>query len=396
MAKAARQTLLPGMDPQPSDPAPQQAAPAASAEQPPEVPQLPTHSLPAADAPASLAGQSVWVVDANSLIFQVFHALPEMTSPQGEPVSAVFGFARDMLYLLEEKKPTYFFVALDGPERTFRHDLYENYKGTRTEMPVDLVPQFAPIGRLLDGLNVPGIAVEGFEADDLLATIAHQTHELGGECFIVSADKDCRQLITDRVKVYNVRKDQLYDAAALAADWGIRPDQVVDFQALVGDSVDNVPGVPLIGPKIAAEYLQKYETLDNLLAHVDELPKGKRRDNLSTMRDQALLSRELVRLDRHVPVHVPWDAARVNGVQREALETLFSELGFRGLKEKRAIGSRGTKRSTRPSGWRGWWTSCRGSRDSRSTPKPRAFRRAGPRSWDIRSPGRTTWRITCR
>ena len=188
------------------------------------------------DAPASLAGQTVWVVDANSLIFQVFHALPEMTSPQGEPVSAVFGFARDMLYLLEEKKPDYLFVAFDGPEQTFRHELYENYKGNRSEMPVDLVPQFAPIGRLLDGLGVPGIAVEGFEADDLLATIAHQTHELGGECYLVTGDKDCRQLITDRVKVYNIRKDQMFDAAALAADWGIRPDQVVDFQALVGDS----------------------------------------------------------------------------------------------------------------------------------------------------------------
>ena len=201
-------------------------------------------------------------------------------------------------------------------------------------MPSDLVPQYEPIERMLAGLNVPVLAYDAYEADDLLATVAHRVNELGGECYIVSPDKDCRQLISDRVKVYNVRKTVIYDAAALKEDWQIRPDQVVDFQALVGDSVDNVPGVPLIGPKIAGEYLQKFDTLDQLLARADELPKGKRKDNLIAMREQALLSRELVRLDRNVPVAIDWDAARVRGVNREALVELFSELGFRGLKEK--------------------------------------------------------------
>ena len=299
------------------------------------------------DRPASLKGQTVWVVDANSLIFQVFHALPEMTSPQGEPVSAVFGFARDMVMLLEQKKPTYLFVAFDGPERTFRHELYEDYKANRDEMPDDLAPQYEPIERLLGALNVPVLAYEGYEADDLLATIAHQTNELEGECYIVSSDKDCRQLITDLVKVYNVRKDQVYDAEALKAEWGIRPDQAVDFQALVGDSVDNVPGVPLIGPKIAGEYLRKYDTLDGLLARADELPKGKRKDNVIAMREQALMSRELVRLDRHVPVRIDWDAARVRGVNREALVELFAELGFHKLKEKFAA----LPEETSPQNW---------------------------------------------
>ncbi len=281
--------------------------------------------------PASLKGQSVWVVDANSLIFQVFHALPEMTSPRGEPVSAVFGFTRDMLYLLEQKRPDYLFVAFDGPERTFRHEMYEDYKAHRSEMPTDLSPQYEPISRMLAALNVPVLAYETYEADDLLATIAHRVGELEGECTIVTNDKDARQLITDSIRVYNVRKDQMYDACALKADWGIRPDQVVDFQALVGDSVDNVPGVPLIGPKIAGEYLQKFDTLDALLARVEELPKGKRKDNLIAMREQALLSRNLVRLERHVPIDVDWDAARVEGVNRPALFELFNELGFHTL-----------------------------------------------------------------
>ena len=276
----------------------------------------------------------MWVVDANSLIFQVFHALPEMTSPQGEPVSAVFGFTRDMLNLLDQKKPTYLLVAFDGPERTFRHEMYEDYKAQRAEMPVDLVPQYGPIRRLLAALNVPVLEYDAYEADDLLATIAQRVIDLEGECFVVTGDKDARQLITDPVHVYNVRKDQVYDASALLVDWGIRPDQVVDFQALVGDSVDNVPGVPLIGPKIAAEYLQKYGTLDELLARVDELPKGKRKDNLITHREQALLSRELVRLERRVPIGVDWNAARVEGVDRAALFELFSELGFHNLTQR--------------------------------------------------------------
>src|SRR4029079_8042849 len=137
----------------------------------------------------------------------------------------------------------------------------------------DLVPQYEHIDRLLAALNVPTLSFDGYEADDLLATVAHITNELEGECYIVAPDKYCRQLITDRVKVFNVRKNVIYDAESLKADWGVRPDQVVDFQALVGDTVDNVPGVPLIGPKIASEYLQKFDTLDQLLARVEELPK---------------------------------------------------------------------------------------------------------------------------
>jgi DNA polymerase-1 len=331
MAKTMRQGMFPGMDAEePAASAPAQSAsnsvsPAAGAIPQVSTPPVSTERLP---VPASFAGLTVWVIDANSLIFQVFHALPEMTSPRGEPVSAVYGFTRDMLYLLEEKKPDFLLVAFDASEQTFRHELYENYKGTRSEMPVDLIPQFEPIRRLLAGMNVPVLELGGYEADDILATIAHEVNEREGECYIVTGDKDARQLITERVKVYNIRKNQMYDAAALKEDWGVRPEQVVDFQALVGDSVDNVPGVPLIGPKIASEYLQRYDTLDNLLEHAAELPKGKRRDNLINMREQALLSRELVRLDRHTPVDYDWAEARVCGVNSAALAALFNELGF--------------------------------------------------------------------
>ena len=138
-------------------------------------------------------------------------------------------------------------------------------------MPADLKLQIPHIRRVVDALGIPALELAGYEADDVLATVARRADESGFDCYLVTSDKDCRQLITERVKMYNIRKDQVFDAAALEADWGIRPDQVVDFQALVGDSVDNVPGVALIGPKIAAELLRKHETLEGVLDHAWEV-----------------------------------------------------------------------------------------------------------------------------
>ncbi len=281
--------------------------------------------------PDDLAGRTVWVVDAHNLIYQVFHALPEMSSPRGEPVGAVYGFARDMLHLLEEKKPDYLFCAFDMPGRTFRKDLFEGYKAQRAEMPDDLVPQIGTVQRLIHTLGIPSLGCESFEADDVMATLAVIVEKRGGQCFLVTGDKDCRQLISDRVKLYNIRKDEVIDRESLHETWGIRPDQVVDFQSLVGDSVDNVPGVPLIGPKVARELLVRFETLDNVLDHADDVSGAKRKENLKTYRDQALLSRELVRLNRDVPVAIDWHAGRVGAVDVTAARSLFEDLGFRGI-----------------------------------------------------------------
>ena len=280
--------------------------------------------------PASLAGKTVWIIDGHSLIHQVFHALPEMTSPRGEPVGAVFGFIRDLIFLIEEKKPDYLFCAFDLPGKTFRHEMYDQYKIQRPEMDADLVPQIASIRRVLQVLGIPALGCEGFEADDILATVARLTDELGGECFIVTSDKDCRQLITDRVKVFNIRKNTFIDRDVLKEDWGIAPEQVVDYQALVGDAVDNVPGVPLIGPKFARQLLEQYGTLESVLEHAGEVAGAKRKENLIKFRDQALLSRDLVRLDARVPVVIPWNIP-VGGIDRSAALGLFREFGFRSL-----------------------------------------------------------------
>ncbi len=279
--------------------------------------------------PVDLTGKTVYVIDSHSLIFQVFHAIPEMTSPDGGPVNAVYGFSRDLLFMIEQKRPDYLFAAFDLPGPTFRKELFDDYKKHRGPVPEDLIPQFQVIRQLLETLGIPVLAVERFEADDILATVARLAEQAGGECVLVTGDKDCRQLITDHVTVYNIRKNQKYTAAELKHDWGIRPDQVVDFQALVGDKVDNVPGVPLIGPKIAAELLTRFGTLDEVLDHTDEVKGAKRSQNLREGRQVAMLSRQLVKLDDQVPVEVDWQQGWLDQFDRAAAGDLFAKLGFR-------------------------------------------------------------------
>ncbi len=297
---------------------------------PPEQKQPESHE----DQPESLKDWTIYAVDSHSLIFQVFHALPEMTSPQGEPVGAVYGFVRDLLQLLETKQPDALVCAFDLPGGTFRHELYSGYKADRGSMPEDLVSQIPKIREVLAALGIPILDSPGYEADDVLATIAHECNALQGNCLIVTGDKDCRQLITDRVAIYNIRKNSVYDASHLEADWGIRPDQVVDFQSLVGDKVDNVPGVPLIGPKFAQELLAKYDNLEAVLDNAEEVSGTKRRENLTKHRDDALLSQKLVRLDTAVPVTPDWNATRVGGFDHERLAKLFQDFGFRSFAER--------------------------------------------------------------
>ncbi len=290
----------------------------------------PCNDLP---QPVDIKGWNVYIVDAHSLIFQVFHAIPEMSSPRGEQVAAVFGFVRDMLYLIEDKKPNALICAFDLSGPTFRDALFDAYKADRSEMPADLASQIPKIKNFLEAMSIPILTSEGFEADDVLATLARICDEQGANCFVVTGDKDCRQLITDRVAVYNIRKNQVFDAAALREEWGVAPDQVIDFQALVGDKVDNVPGVPGIGAKTAQQLLETYGTLDNLLEHASEIPgaKGKK---LVESREQALLSRQLVRLDTQVPVTADWDASRVGDFDHEAVTSLFADFGFRSFVDR--------------------------------------------------------------
>ncbi|HBB75863.1 MAG TPA: DNA polymerase I, partial [Planctomycetaceae bacterium] len=263
-----------------------------------------------ASADPDLTGRTVFAVDLLSRVYQLFHALPEMTAPDGTPVSVVFGLTRDLLDLVEKRRPDYLVCAMDAAGPTFRHERYGDYKANRAEMPADLVPQVPLVRRLLEVMTIPCLEQPGFEADDLLATVATRTVTAGGSCMIATADKDARQLLGDRVRLYNLRTNAPFGAEELLAEWGIAPGQVVDFLSLVGDAVDNVPGVPGIGPKTATELLRSFHTLDALLERLDEVPQPKRRQNLAAHADTARRARELIRLETTVPIEIPWDAAR--------------------------------------------------------------------------------------
>src|SRR5262245_30025718 len=312
-----RQPTLAGFD-DPSDT--EEAAPAAAPATRSKECQPPLATL-------DLTGKTVYLVDSHSLIYQVFHALPEMSGPSGQPVGAVQGFVRDVLDLIELRKADYLICAFDHGEKTFRNDIFDGYKAHRDEMPADLQLQIPIIRRFLDALGILSLAIDGYEADDILATIAHQVDAAGGRCLLVTSDKDCRQLITDRVQLYNIRKNEIFDAAALQKTWGIRPDQVVDFQSLVGDPTDNIPGVPGIGPKNAQELLTKYGTLDEVLAHASEVSGAKRKENLLNGRERALQSRELARLKTDMDIVVDWTAAAVGHFNPVAVMDLCRECG---------------------------------------------------------------------
>jgi DNA polymerase-1 len=315
----------------------------------------PMPSSPPSAAP-DLAGRSVWVIDTLSRVYQLFHALPEMTSPQGTPVAAIYGFTRDLLDIVEKKRPDYLFCALDAAGPTFRHEKFADYKANRAEMPADLVPQIPLVRRLLEVMGIPCLELAGYEADDILATIATQVTEHEGSCVLATSDKDARQLLSKYVRLLNLRTNTFMGPDELLADWGIRPDQVVDYLTLVGDSADNVPGVPLIGPKIASELLREHGTLDHLLTHPESVAGKKRQENLRTHGDAARASRELIRLELAVPIDVPWEAGRVHAPDADTLAAFLQEMGFQSLVGKarqsaaNAKQASGGQATTKPAG----------------------------------------------
>ncbi len=274
-------------------------------------------------------GETLVVVDTFSLLFQVFHAIPAMTSPQGLPTNALFGMARDLVSL-RAKKPTYLVCALDLSGPTFRHHIYPEYKSHRPPMPVDLATQIPWLEKLLAVLRLPRLAMEGFEADDIMATLATSATSRGLDTLLCTSDKDCRQLLSKHVRLYNMRKDLYFNEDDLLRDWGVTAGQVVDLQALVGDSVDHVPGAPGVGPKTAQKWLQEYGTLEGLRANLASIP-GKKGQVLQASWPQVEMSRDLVRLDTSVPIPIDWEAWRLREPDAPAAAELFRELGFRSL-----------------------------------------------------------------
>jgi DNA polymerase-1 len=270
----------------------------------------------------------LYVLDAFSMIFQVFHAIPAMAGPAGQPTNAVFGIVRDLMNLIRDRKPDYLVAAFDGAGPVFRSEIFADYKAQRAAMPDDLVPQISLIRRAFEAFRVPVLMFEGYEADDVIATITRRAEERGLDVSICTADKDARQLLSDHVRVYNLRKQEVLDPVALKKDWGVRPDQVVDVLSLSGDTVDNVPGVPGIGIKTAAKLIDEFGSLDGLLDNVAKVSGAKRKENLVAFADVARRARDLITLRTDLPLELDWDALRLSGIDVEAFRTLCVECGF--------------------------------------------------------------------
>ncbi|WP_281409401.1 5'-3' exonuclease, partial [Oharaeibacter diazotrophicus] len=290
------------------------------------------------DAPSRpvTAGDHVFLVDGSGYIFRAYHALPPLTrKSDGVPVGAVAGFCNMLWRLLKEAdhtaagvKPTHLAVVFDASSVTFRNEIYPLYKAQRPEPPEDLRPQFGLIREAVRAFNVACVEQLGFEADDLIATYTTQARAAGADVTIVSSDKDLMQLVDDKVVLLDTMKDKRLGIPEVAEKFGVTPDKVVDVQSLAGDSVDNVPGVPGIGIKTAAQLILEYGDLEGLLARAGEIKQPKRRESLIQYAEQARISRRLVELDRAVPLDHPIDGLGVRPVDGERLIAFCKAMEF--------------------------------------------------------------------
>ncbi|VAW00516.1 DNA polymerase I, partial [hydrothermal vent metagenome] len=275
----------------------------------------------------------LYLVDGSAYIFRAYHALPPLTrKSDGMPIGAVSGFS-NMLYklltdMVELHDPTHFAVIFDYSSKTFRNEIYSEYKANRPPPPEDLRPQFALVRDATRAFNAPCIEMEGYEADDLIATYAREVERQGGETVIVSSDKDLMQLVSDKTTMFDPMKNKLIGPDEVVEKFGLGPDHVVDIQALAGDSSDNVPGVPGIGVKTAAQLISEYGDLETLLARASEIKQNKRRENLIEFADQARLSKVLVTLKTDVPLTDAIDQFGVRPIDRDRLLSFLDEMEF--------------------------------------------------------------------
>src|SRR5215207_7112524 len=298
---------------------------------------MPKTSPKAAPKPVAVKalakGDHVFLVDGSGYIFRAYHALPPLNrKSDGLQVNAVLGFCNMLWKLLREmppdNRPTHLAIVFDKSEVTFRNKLYPDYKAHRGPAPDDLIPQFALIREAVRAFDLPCLEQAGFEADDLIATYVREACERGATATIVSSDKDLMQLVTDRVLMYDTMKDRRIGIAEVIEKFGVPPEKVVEVQALAGDSVDNVPGVPGIGVKTAAQLIIEYGDLDTLLARAGEIKQPKRREALLENADKARISRKLVLLDDKVELEVPLDELAVHEPDARKLIAFLKAMEF--------------------------------------------------------------------
>jgi DNA polymerase-1 len=278
-------------------------------------------------------GDHVFLVDGSSYIFRAYHALPPLNrKSDGLQVNAVLGFCNMLWKLIRDmppdNRPTHLAIIFDKSEVTFRNKLYPDYKAHRPPAPDDLIPQFGLIRDAVRAFDLPSIEQGGFEADDLIATYVREAGERGATATIVSSDKDLMQLVTEQVTMYDTMKDRRLGIAEVIEKFGVPPNKVVEVQALAGDSVDNVPGVPGIGIKTAAQLITEYGDLETLLTRASEIKQPKRRESLIEHAEKARISRQLVLLDDKVALDVPLDELAVHEPDARKLIAFLKAMEF--------------------------------------------------------------------
>ncbi|WP_404322467.1 DNA polymerase I [Cytobacillus firmus] len=278
------------------------------------------------------------LIDGNSIAYRAFFALPLLNNDKGIHTNAVYGFTMMLQRILEDEKPTHLLVAFDAGKTTFRHKTFSEYKGGRQKTPPELSEQFPYIRELLDAYGISRYELENYEADDIIGTLSLHAEKDGYEVKVISGDKDLTQLSSDSVTVSITRKGitdiEEYTPAHIEEKYGITPDRIIDMKGLMGDSSDNIPGVPGVGEKTALKLLKEFGTLEELLESVDEVSGKKLKEKLEEFRDQALMSKELATITREAPVEIKIEDIEYEGFEKEKVINIFKELGFNSLLEK--------------------------------------------------------------
>ena len=280
-----------------------------------------------------------YLIDGSGYIFRAYYALPPLTrKSDGLPTGAVSGFCSMLFKLLEDsksdknlQKPTHFAVIFDSARKTFRNEIYSEYKANRAEAPDDLAPQFEYIRKSVLAFNLPSVELPNYEADDLIATYVEEILKKGAKVTIVSSDKDLMQLFRKDVRIYDPMKNKFITDEDVQKKFGVDPSKVIDVQALAGDSSDNVPGVPGIGVKTAAELINKYGTLEKLLKSAHEIKQNKRRETLIENKDKALISKKLVTLKHDAPTNIKLDQLYLKEIDKDKLYKFLREMEFNRL-----------------------------------------------------------------
>ncbi|MBY0371293.1 DNA polymerase I [bacterium] len=275
--------------------------------------------------------ERIIIIDGSGYIFRAYYAIQRLSTSQGLPTNAVYGFVNMLMKVLEDEKPTKLAIAFDVKQPSFRKELFDDYKANREKPPEDLLPQFDLIQKAVDCFGITRLQIPGFEADDVIATLADRAERDGFRTEIITGDKDLMQLVNDSITLYDTMKGVRIKREQVIEKFQVGPEQVVDILALMGDSSDNIPGVAGIGPKTAAELIQAHGSLEGIYANLGTIKQEKRRQTLIDQREMAFLSQKLATVRRDVPLELDWEALNYRGPNRPELQKLFTQLEFHGL-----------------------------------------------------------------